>query len=85
MKRSVDEPGKLATRAATVCRAAFDVMDLGLFDNNRNDVKAVNDRGQLAEFFSARTRAHRGFPGRGRKPYRTGHFGGIIQRRARYQ
>jgi probable HAF family extracellular repeat protein len=56
MRRSVDEPGKLATRAITACRAAFDVVDLGPFDNNRNDVKAVNDRGQLAGvFFSKNT------------------------------
>jgi probable HAF family extracellular repeat protein len=48
MKRSVDEPGKLAMRAAAACRTAFDVVDLGLFDNNRNDVKAINDCGQLA-------------------------------------
>src|ERR1700738_3972954 len=56
MKRSVDEPGKLATRAATACRTAFDLVDLGIFDNNRNDVKAVNDCGQrVGVFFSENT------------------------------
>jgi len=48
MKRSVSETRKRQERAATGRRTSFDVVDLGLFDNNRNDVKAVNDSGQLA-------------------------------------
>ena len=77
MKRSVDEPGKLATRAATVCRAAFDVMDLGLFDNNRNDVKAVNDRGQLAGvFFSENTGRIEAFQEEGGNRIALGTLGG---------
>src|ERR1700674_4393402 len=48
MKRSVNERSKRAKRADTGRRTTFDVVDLGLFDNNRNDVKAVNDCGQLA-------------------------------------
>lgn len=41
------EQGKLTDlKAAT--SIAFDVVDLGAFDNNRNDLKAINDRGQGA-------------------------------------
>jgi probable HAF family extracellular repeat protein len=43
-------------RAATGRSTTFDVVDLGPFDNNRNDVKAVNDCGQLAGvYFSENT------------------------------
>src|SRR5437588_5437686 len=57
MKRSVNQPRKRAARAAaTGRRNTFDVVDLGPFDNNRNDVKAVNDCGQLAGvYFSEST------------------------------
>src|SRR5260370_33158495 len=56
MTRSVHELGKLARRAATARRDTFEVIVLGPFDNNRNDVQAVNDCGQLAGvFFSENT------------------------------
>jgi len=45
MKITEHEQGKL-TEVATNRSAAFDVVDLGAFDNNRNDVKAMNDCGQ---------------------------------------
>lgn len=47
MKTITNEQGKL-TQAAAPNQAAFEVVDLGPFDNNRNDVRAVNDHGQLA-------------------------------------
>jgi hypothetical protein len=63
MNRFVNEPEKLAERAVTTICATLEVVDLGPFDNNRNDVRAVNDSGQLAGvFFSEETRSHRGFP-----------------------
>jgi len=56
MKRSVHELGKLEKRAATARRDTFEVIVLGPFDNNRNDVQAINDCGQLAGvFFSEST------------------------------
>ena len=45
MKTTTHEQGKL-TDAAAEKRVAFDVVDLGPFENNQNDLKAVNDRGQ---------------------------------------
>lgn len=45
MKQTLNEQGKL-TDCAAANHAAFDVVDLGPFDNNRNDLKAINDRGQ---------------------------------------
>ncbi|HVN21469.1 MAG TPA: hypothetical protein VMU05_21970 [Dongiaceae bacterium] len=45
MKTITNEQGKL-TDPATENSVAFDVVDLGPFDNNRNDLKAINDRGQ---------------------------------------
>lgn len=36
----------MLTKAAAVSRVAFDVVDLGPFDNNRNDLRAINDLGQ---------------------------------------
>ena len=45
MKQISNEQGKLTNDAAGN-DAAFDVIDLGPFDNNRNDLKAINDRGQ---------------------------------------
>lgn len=45
MKTITHEQGKLTASAAEPS-VAFDVVDLGPFDNNRNDLKAVNDRGQ---------------------------------------
>jgi probable HAF family extracellular repeat protein len=47
MKTTTNEQGKL-TESATARHAAFDVVDLGPFDNNRNDLQAINDRGQGA-------------------------------------
>lgn len=48
MKRSLYELGNFERRAATARRDTFEVIVLGPFDNNRNDVQAVNDRGQMA-------------------------------------
>jgi len=45
MKTITNEQGKL-THEASKDAVAFDVVDLGPFDNNRNDFKAINDRGQ---------------------------------------
>jgi len=45
MKTTLNEQGKL-TKPAADNQAAFDVVDLGPFDNNRNDLKAINDCGQ---------------------------------------
>lgn len=45
MHTTSNEQGKLAKSAATT-GVAFDVVDLGPFDNNRNDLKAINDHGQ---------------------------------------
>lgn len=47
MKTITNEQGKLINAAAKNA-VAFDVVDLGPFDNNRNDLKAINDRGQGA-------------------------------------
>jgi probable HAF family extracellular repeat protein len=52
MKITVEEQGKLAKPGkAAACRAAFEVVDLGPFDNNRNDMHAINDCGQMAGVF----------------------------------
>src|ERR1019366_3997668 len=48
MKITVDEQGKLTSTTDTVQQAAYVVVDLGSFDNNRNQMQAVNDRGQAA-------------------------------------
>ena len=52
MKTTADEQGKLTNTgtAAGVAevQAPFEVVDMGPFDNNRNDVRAVNDSGQAA-------------------------------------
>ena len=45
MQTTSHEQGKLA-KPATITSVAFDVVDLGPFDNNRNDLKAINDLGQ---------------------------------------
>jgi probable HAF family extracellular repeat protein len=45
MQTTSNEQGKLAKSAART-DVAFDVVDLGPFDNNRNDLKAINDQGQ---------------------------------------
>lgn len=45
MRTTSNEQGKLA-KSAAITHVAFDVVDLGPFDNNRNDLKAINDRGQ---------------------------------------
>jgi len=49
MSTTRHEQGKLdkPTQAA-VGQAAFEIVDLGPFDNNRNDLHAVNDVGQMA-------------------------------------
>ncbi len=49
MKITEHEQGKLEKpTAAANEQAAFDVVDLGPFDNNRNDLQGVNDRGHMA-------------------------------------
>jgi probable HAF family extracellular repeat protein len=48
MKITVDEQGKLTSTTDTVQQTAYVVVDLGSFDNNRNQMQAVNDRGQAA-------------------------------------
>ena len=45
MRTTSNEQGKLA-QSASLTGVAFDVVDLGPFDNNRNDLKAINDHGQ---------------------------------------
>lgn len=47
MKTITSEQGKLTNSAAGKA-AAFEVVDLGPFDNNRNDLQAINDCGQGA-------------------------------------
>ncbi|HYM75114.1 MAG TPA: hypothetical protein VE377_03980 [Candidatus Dormibacteraeota bacterium] len=49
MKTIVDEQGKLTnSTGAAEQEAALTVLDLGPFDNNRNDILAINDCGQAA-------------------------------------
>jgi probable HAF family extracellular repeat protein len=49
MKTTTDEQGKLTKPAmATLGHAAYEVVDLGPFDNNRNGVQAINDGGETA-------------------------------------
>ena len=50
MKTTVDEQGKLTDVAAASAQgqAKLAVIDLGPFDNNRNDILAINDCGQAA-------------------------------------
>ena len=49
MKTTVDEQGKLTdVTAAAQEQAMLAVIDLGPFDNNRNDILAINDYGQAA-------------------------------------
>jgi len=50
MKTTVDEQGKLTDVAAARAQgqAKLAVIDLGPFDNNRNDILAINDYGQAA-------------------------------------
>jgi len=50
MQTSSNEQGKLA-KSAALTDVAFDVVDLGPFDNNRNDLKAINDNGQGVGIF----------------------------------
>lgn len=47
MKITMNEQGKLTQSAATNS-ATFEIIDLGPFDNNRNDVQALNNHGQMA-------------------------------------
>jgi len=50
MKTTTHEQGKLAesTGAATFGQPQFEIVDLGPFENNGNDVHAINDRGRMA-------------------------------------
>jgi len=49
MKTTADEQGKLTrTVAPTVGNDSFEVVDLGPFENNRNNLQAINDCGQAA-------------------------------------
>ncbi len=50
MKTTVNEQGKFTnpTGQTVSGEAPFVVLDLGPFDNNRNDVRAINDHGQTA-------------------------------------
>ena len=50
MKTTVDEQGKLTEVVAAVAseQGKLAVTDLGPFDNNRNDILAINDCGQAA-------------------------------------
>jgi len=48
MKTTVDEQGKLTSTTDDAGRAAYVVVDMGSFDNNRNQLQAVNDCGQAA-------------------------------------
>jgi probable HAF family extracellular repeat protein len=48
MKTITDELAKpAATTQAAVTHAGYEVVDLGPFDNNRNRLSAMNDRGQM--------------------------------------
>jgi probable HAF family extracellular repeat protein len=48
MKTTV-EPTTLTKQSGVATgQPSFEVVDLGPFDNNRNDVQALNDRGQMA-------------------------------------
>lgn len=50
MKTSTHEQGKLAesTPGAAFRQPAFEIVDLGPFENNGNDLHAINDQGQMA-------------------------------------
>lgn len=49
MKTTTDEQGRVTTPATDVPgRAVYELVDLGPFDNNRNGLNAINDRGQMA-------------------------------------
>lgn len=48
MKTTTDEQGKLTPRALEAISRAYEVIDLGPFDNNRNGMQAINDGGQMA-------------------------------------
>jgi probable HAF family extracellular repeat protein len=48
MKTTTGEQGNLTGSAVKLVRRAYEVVDLGPFDNNRNDVQAINDGGQRA-------------------------------------
>jgi probable HAF family extracellular repeat protein len=48
MKTTVNERGKLTNTTEAAEPAAYAVVDLGSFDNNRNQLQAVNDHGQAA-------------------------------------
>jgi probable HAF family extracellular repeat protein len=49
MKTITDEQAKPASAASPLTgdRAGYEVIDLGPFDNNRNRLSAMNDRGQM--------------------------------------
>jgi uncharacterized membrane protein len=48
MKLSLEEREKLTKRLAEAKRCIFEVVDLGPFENNRNNVLALNDIGECA-------------------------------------
>ncbi len=50
MKTSTHEQGKLAESTTAVFgqQPTFEIVDLGPFENNGNDLHAINDRGQMA-------------------------------------
>jgi probable HAF family extracellular repeat protein len=49
MKTTVEQTTTLTKQSgASAGQPSFEVVDLGPFDNNRNDVQALNDRGQMA-------------------------------------
>lgn len=48
MKTTTEGQGKLAQRALGTASHAYEVVDLGPFDNNRNSLQAINDSGQIA-------------------------------------
>jgi len=48
MRVSAESRQAFTKRLGTGDRLAFEVIDLGPFENNRNDIVTVNDRGQVA-------------------------------------
>jgi len=46
MKTTVEQGRLTATSGSTNEQISFEVLDLGPFDNNRNDLQALNDKGQ---------------------------------------
>jgi probable HAF family extracellular repeat protein len=46
--KTTEEQGKLDAHALGAASHAYEVIDLGPFDNNRNGLQAINDTGQTA-------------------------------------